>query len=83
MDNNVNDDSLLSSIYTNDKKDNYNSQYELKTSGNKQSSWFTNIQNPLKFEKLNRNISPSESIDVVIIGGGIAAGLSTAYFQKQ
>ena len=82
MDNNVNDDSLLSSIYTNDKKDNYNSQYELKTSGNKQSSWFTNIQNPLKFEKLNRNISPSESIDVVITGGGIA-GLSTAYLLSK
>jgi glycine/D-amino acid oxidase-like deaminating enzyme/nitrite reductase/ring-hydroxylating ferredoxin subunit len=81
MNNNVNDDSL-SSHYTNDKKDNYNLQYELKTSGNKQSSWFINLQNPLKFEKLNRNISPSESIDVTIIGGGIA-GLSTAYLLSK
>ena len=49
-----------------------------KTSGTNLSSWFSNIVKPLKFEKLNRNIS----VDVAIVGGGIA-GLSTAYILSS
>src|SRR2546423_9552221 len=51
--------------------------WENKSSGKSESSWFANIQ-PIKFTKLTRNIST----DVVIIGGGIA-GMTTAYLLSK
>lgn len=59
-----------------------NKKFELKTSGITESVWYDEVPQPIKFEKLKRNISSSESLDVIIVGGGIA-GLSTAYFQNQ
>lgn len=51
--------------------------WELRTSGHNQSSWFKDID-PIKFDKLNRNIS----VDVAIVGGGIA-GITTAYLLSK
>lgn len=51
--------------------------WELHTSGLNESSWFKDI-NPIKFEKLNRNISE----DIAIVGGGIA-GITTAYLLSK
>jgi glycine/D-amino acid oxidase-like deaminating enzyme/nitrite reductase/ring-hydroxylating ferredoxin subunit len=51
--------------------------WEKRTSGESESSWFANIQ-PIKFTKLTRNIST----DVMIIGGGIA-GMTTAYLLSK
>jgi glycine/D-amino acid oxidase-like deaminating enzyme len=82
MKKNDNNNHNLFSNYTNHKEENYKYQYEIKTSGNTQSSWFNNIQYPLKYDKLNRNISTFESIDVIIVGGGIA-GLSIAYLLSK
>ena len=42
------------------------------------SPWFGDLQQPLKFEKLGQDIS----VDVAIIGGGIA-GITTAYLVSQ
>jgi glycine/D-amino acid oxidase-like deaminating enzyme/nitrite reductase/ring-hydroxylating ferredoxin subunit len=77
MDNN---DSGNSSNYNRKQKnEKYDSgKIELKTSGHTESVWYEEIPQPIKFEKLKRNISSSESIDIAIVGGGIA-GLSTAY----
>jgi glycine/D-amino acid oxidase-like deaminating enzyme len=52
--------------------------WELYTSGQNESSWFKDIGQPLKFDKLARNIS----VDVAIIGGGIA-GVTTAYLLSK
>ena len=49
-----------------------------KTSAINLSSWFANVSKPLKYDKLNKNISA----DVVIDGGGIA-GLTTAYILSK
>jgi glycine/D-amino acid oxidase-like deaminating enzyme/nitrite reductase/ring-hydroxylating ferredoxin subunit len=62
-----------------------NNSWDDKTSGDKESSWFTNIEQPIKFDKLTHNISftsPEEEIDVIIVGGGIA-GMTTAYLLSK
>ena len=52
--------------------------WELHTSGQRQSSWFKDIGHPLKFTKLAQNIF----VDVAIVGGGIA-GVTTAYLLSK
>jgi glycine/D-amino acid oxidase-like deaminating enzyme len=52
--------------------------WELHTSGQSESSWFKDTVQPAKFEKLSENIS----VDVAIVGGGIA-GVTTAYLLSK
>jgi glycine/D-amino acid oxidase-like deaminating enzyme len=52
--------------------------WELHTSGQSESSWFKDIGHPLRFDKLAQNIS----VDVAIVGGGIA-GVTTAYLLSK
>lgn len=59
-----------------------NNDFELKTSGYSETIWYEQIPKPLKFDKLKQNISSAESIDIAIVGGGIA-GLSTAYLLSK
>jgi heterodisulfide reductase subunit A-like polyferredoxin len=71
--------SFNSSISQN--RNNNKNSWEKKTSGSKEPSWYSNIEQPIKFAKMANNIPSSagvEPVDVVIIGGGIA-GLTTAY----
>ena len=60
--------------FNSDKDDNW----ELSTSGQRQSSWFSDVRHPLKFDKMIQNIS----VDVAIVGGGIA-GITTAYLISR
>src|ERR687890_2660150 len=65
--------------------DNSKNNWENKTSGDKEPSWYANIEQPIKFAKLANNIPSSEGgepVDVVVIGGGIA-GLTTAYLVSK
>jgi len=72
-----------SANYIRKQKKKFNKEdFELKTSGYSKAVWFEQIPNPLKFDKLNRDMPWSESIDVAIIGGGIT-GLSTAYLLSK
>ena len=52
--------------------------WENKTTGNREPCWYANIEQPIKFTKLTDNIlsSARESMDVVIVGGGIAVPIS-------
>jgi glycine/D-amino acid oxidase-like deaminating enzyme len=52
--------------------------WEVETSGQKQSPWFSNLRGPLKFNKLDHNIS----VDIAIVGGGIS-GITTAYLLSR
>jgi len=53
-------------------------KWEVQSSGYTDSSWFSNLRGPLRFNKLNQNIS----VDVAIVGGGIA-GITTAYLLSK
>ncbi len=53
-------------------------RWEVQSSGQTESSWFSNLQHPLRYNKLSQNISA----DVAIIGGGIA-GITTAYLISR
>ena len=66
----------------NQKEKYENDKFELGTSAGTESIWYEEIPKPMKFDKLKQNISSSESIDVAIVGGGIA-GLSTAYLLSK
>lgn len=52
--------------------------WEVQSSGYTKSSWFRDLRGPLRFNKLNQNIS----VDVAIVGGGIA-GITTAYLLSR
>jgi hypothetical protein len=59
---------------------NNKNNWDNKTSGDKEHSWYANIEQPIKFGKLTHNISSSSSgevVDVIVVGGGIA-GMTTA-----
>ncbi|PWU80557.1 MAG: hypothetical protein DLM72_11635 [Candidatus Nitrosopolaris wilkensis] len=63
----------------NEENENQNNNcWEAKTSGKTQSPWFVGLPQSLKFQILDRNIS----VDIVIVGGGIA-GMSTAYLLSK
>lgn len=53
-------------------------EWETRTSGFTNSSWFSALKNPLRFNKITENLST----DVVVIGGGIA-GMTTAYLLSK
>ena len=57
---------------------NARNNWEVQSSGYTKSSWFSNLRGPLRFNKLNRDIS----VDVAIVGGGIA-GITTAYLLSK
>lgn len=57
-----------------------NNNWEIKTSGNREPSWYANIAQPVNFTKLTRNISQADNI--VVVGGGIA-GMTTAYLLSK
>lgn len=54
------------------KEEDYN--WEKITSGSNKSSWYANLEEPIKFDKLNKDIPSSyleEPLDVIIIGGEV------------
>jgi NADH dehydrogenase FAD-containing subunit len=65
-----------------ENKDN-NNNWENKTSGYREPSWYVNIRRqPIKLARLTSNVPPSAKVDVVIVGGGIA-GMTTAYLLSK
>jgi FAD dependent oxidoreductase len=66
------------------KNNDNNSNWENRTSGFREPSWYANIiGEPIKFAKLTSNISSSSTkVDVVIVDGGIA-GMTTAYLLSK
>jgi glycine/D-amino acid oxidase-like deaminating enzyme len=60
------------------KRGSANSYREVCSSGETESSWFSNLRHPLRFNRLAQNIS----VDVAIIGAGIA-GITTAYLLSR
>ena len=79
----MNNNRKMSTNHSYKQKENYDDEFEKKTSGITESPWYDEIQQqPMKFDKLRRNISPSESVDISIVGGGIV-GLSTAYLLSK
>ena len=63
------------SLYSKTKAESY---WEVRSSGQMESPWFNNLRHPLRFKNLDENIS----VDVAIIGGGIA-GITTAYLLSR
>jgi hypothetical protein len=53
-------------------------EWERRTSGFTDSSWFSALKGPLRFNKLTENLST----DDVVVGGGIA-GMTTAYLLSK
>jgi glycine/D-amino acid oxidase-like deaminating enzyme/nitrite reductase/ring-hydroxylating ferredoxin subunit len=74
----------MSTNHSYKQKENYDDEFEKKTSGITESPWYDEIQQqqPMKFDELRSNIPPSESVDISIVGGGIV-GLSTAYLLSK
>jgi hypothetical protein len=49
------------------KRGSADSYWEVRSSGETESSWFSNLRHPLRFNRLAQNIS----VDIAIIGAGI------------
>jgi glycine/D-amino acid oxidase-like deaminating enzyme/nitrite reductase/ring-hydroxylating ferredoxin subunit len=68
---------LYNDKLTEQKKKDYDLTFKESSTTNL-SSWFSNFTKPIKFEKLNEDIS----VDIVIVGGGIS-GLTTGYILSK
>jgi len=68
---------LYNDKLTEQKKKDYDLTFK-ESSATNLSSWFSNITEPIKFDKLNEDIS----VDIVIVGGGIS-GLTAGYILSK
>lgn len=64
------------------QKDGKNNNWENRTSGYRDPSWYANIEEPIKFAKLTTDISSSAKVDVVIVGGELLVWLQHTCFQN-